>query len=1375
MALSQRDARVIIAAQSQGGLHDIRHDARDARDHRSSGEWTRASCHGGSGNVHGNCVTTHDRVVNSQERCGMQSLTRRQQLNDIGRMLDAVADGESRVLWLEGDAGSGKTHLLDEIGGSARTRGMRVLRAGFAGPTGAEPYRAVGEMVAEAMGTVSPEEEARARTWFKSNGAKFVDSFGEILAVIPGFAVGAAVYKIARITAGDRILGTEDPPSTVPRYPQQRVPLLRDLLLNDPGAAVIAIDDAQWVDSGTEEVIAALIAKLAKEPRTPGPRLLVIVVRGTDLSSGAIDRLEMVCARHLSESAKAWHRTRLAPLSASEMDDVAEHLFGRPCAFDPPFREWLRSTTSGNPLGVRGLLSALRDAGLVSHDEGRVVARLQPSPTGEVPPWLARVARGVEGGRGAVEGEIRMLPSAVRRFLEAAAAWRRSFPTEPTAAMAGLSRGETLDVLRDCERRGIVVRALDRAGMAGTTEHWSRFSSETWGTVLGRNTPASTLAMHARSIGKWWSVRATTICNAIRLEWEACDAGSDDRWCEAGRQLVSAAVEAADQLAMSGARCAGLQVLVDAETTLLDHTLFGNREENDVQRADRQVQRTLLSLLAQSSARFDRHATTMVSWPPDYRAFRGLELTHHLAVARTWAGLEWYTRALGSLRRAHELVADGADDADWLKFLRVTADVHSSRGAIGECRTAIREYYERFVAHPPEDAELGSILDAVAGWPSCVERNSLVEFLRALPGWDQEERLPARISIELDRLHPPWDVDNVDEMCSLIEAADAGEFRTISTLLLATVENYWPDDDQEEDGITPSVVEDAIRLVHLLDTTERLVRTQGDLRCANQLALASYDVLQDQVDSLERYDDEWDIRDLVDLTGELSETFSPLLQQMRVERLERIRALGGTRPSGHFLIALIRNTLVGDDEAWEMLETSLGGPVTGELVRAVSAMGDRLAESGPRLQQLLGWLNRERAKLGPESAVLGDILEALAEIHEVMGDPLQGARCLLEAARAVQGKEPARWRALTKRAHQMCEGKADGLQAMLEEGALSASSLEPLDLAHEIPEDLLAREDLAEWSIAKAGDAIEPSDAVALYERAISIYTSIPDGLTRCDDIHELVFDHLSWAAWDERDLARRTALMNDAEQALIRAVSVNEELGDLRRIAALNTKLFEACIERIDLGVDVLVATAVARAQEAFEVAVSCELFDEAGEALDAVEVALWRVLGEEGEDDDDYENQEEYDDCEDDEDDEDDDEAEDEYGDEAEDEDDDTLTGEVEPSVPMVDTAPFREALRAFLEAARARLRHEDDDADEDDAEEDDDDDDDAALIPIPDLVQAALRSEGRVASADVRAAFDCDSAEAREYLRDWVDAGWLVRRGAGRGTHYIAGDLD
>lgn len=250
----------------------------------------------------------------------------------LGEALDRVASGQAAVVLIEGEAGIGKTRLLDEALREARGRGMQIA-AGSAEEL--ERTRPFG-LVADAFGCIRSSPDAR-RT------------------------------AIAEMLAGG---GGDQGPVTVTSDPGLRfqvidafADLAEELALSGP--LVIGADDLQWADPSSLVTLAALSRRLAYFPAAligclrPWPRRPEL-----DRLAGA---LAAAGARHLTLHSLA--------------DDAVSDLVAEMVAATPGRRLLARMAgAAGNPLFVTELLAALTQEGAIDTAGGRAEAAEVPLP-----------------------------------------------------------------------------------------------------------------------------------------------------------------------------------------------------------------------------------------------------------------------------------------------------------------------------------------------------------------------------------------------------------------------------------------------------------------------------------------------------------------------------------------------------------------------------------------------------------------------------------------------------------------------------------------------------------------------------------------------------------------------------------------------------------------------------------------------------------------------------------------------------------------------------------------------------------------------------------------------------------------------------------
>ena len=253
----------------------------------------------------------------------------------LGEALDRVASGRRAVVLIEGEAGIGKTRLLDAALEDARGRGMQVAAGRAEELERTRPFGAV----ADALGCARSSRDPRRA------------AIGELLA-----------------TGGDG----ERNPITVTSDPGLRfrvVDALADLVeeLALPGPLVIGLDDLQWADPSSLLTLSALSRRVEYLPVgliacfRPAPR------------PAELDRLiawlAAAAGRHLS----------LGGLTGEAVTDLVTDAVAA-----KPGRELLAgiSGAAGNPLFVTEMVGALAQEGMIETSGGRAeVARIILPPT----------------------------------------------------------------------------------------------------------------------------------------------------------------------------------------------------------------------------------------------------------------------------------------------------------------------------------------------------------------------------------------------------------------------------------------------------------------------------------------------------------------------------------------------------------------------------------------------------------------------------------------------------------------------------------------------------------------------------------------------------------------------------------------------------------------------------------------------------------------------------------------------------------------------------------------------------------------------------------------------------------------------------------
>lgn len=329
---------------------------------------------------------------------------------------EAASAGRGGVAVISGEAGIGKTTLLDALAGGLHREGAVVVYGRCNEDLGV-PY------------------------------AAWMEALGHLVDHVPGELLDAHVEQrgagLSRLVPA-LARRVEAPPSRSTDDETERFMLfasVADLLggVAERAPLLIVLDDLHWADRETLHLLRHLVTSEGFE-RT----LLAITYRGTDVDE----------FHPLAEVLAALHRLRttvsleLEGLDGAGLLGLMEGAAGHPLGPDAAeLRDVLAAETAGNPFFAREVLRHLLETGAIARsDDGHWVATtdltLIPLPVGVRRVMSERVAR---------------LGPAVGEVLRSAAVIGREFDLELLALASGTGEDELVDLLDRAVSAAMVV------------------------------------------------------------------------------------------------------------------------------------------------------------------------------------------------------------------------------------------------------------------------------------------------------------------------------------------------------------------------------------------------------------------------------------------------------------------------------------------------------------------------------------------------------------------------------------------------------------------------------------------------------------------------------------------------------------------------------------------------------------------------------------------------------------------------------------------------------------------------------------------------------------------------------------------------------
>lgn len=357
----------------------------------------------------------HASTVPSPPKAFRRIAGRRKELAELNAALQGAAHGQSMMLCISGEAGQGKTTLIDEFLQDVSSRSKALVAVGRCSErlAGAGAYLPVLEMLEGLMAGVDRESTA-------------------------------AVIKSIAPTWYRQLVSTADATSPSPsqeRLKREFLVLLQELSVRQP--LLVFLDDVHWADVSTTDLL-LYIGRQMDQLRL----LLLTTFRSAELYSSNHPFLQL----HREMQMRQFSREiQLEFFSAAEIREYLDlHFPGH--SFPDELAQQLAQRTEGNPLFVADLLRYMQE------QEAIVVRDGCWNLTGPLTSLLKGMPNTV---RSMVQRTMEQLGEEERRLLAAASVQGNDFESAVLADAIALDAVELEDKLEKLERKSGILRLID--------------------------------------------------------------------------------------------------------------------------------------------------------------------------------------------------------------------------------------------------------------------------------------------------------------------------------------------------------------------------------------------------------------------------------------------------------------------------------------------------------------------------------------------------------------------------------------------------------------------------------------------------------------------------------------------------------------------------------------------------------------------------------------------------------------------------------------------------------------------------------------------------------------------------------------------------
>jgi diguanylate cyclase (GGDEF)-like protein len=340
--------------------------------------------------------TTLEPTINLKHFVG-----REDEMAKLMRLLETSLDTGVQLVSVVGEAGVGKSTLIRHLHNEVRLRAGAFVGGRCSEADAKPPYAPWAEVIS----AIQETGVVRRRDWLELS--RLVPSVGDAPAVPSGnkYTLFGEIVAYLRLAASVRPI-------------------------------VVLLDDMQWSDAGTWDVLEHLASELSHD------RILVcLTMRSEDTRGMALER------RNRLIRDERFHEVILSRLSGAELDQWLRGVFGGETS--PELVAFIQKYSEGNPLLATQLVRMLLDDGLVRYEHSRWVIRADKD--GDLPSALT----------GLMDRRLERLAPGTRRVFSTAAVIGRVFDIDLAIAAGAGNEDEVLDALDE---------GLEHAVIEPTTE-----------------------------------------------------------------------------------------------------------------------------------------------------------------------------------------------------------------------------------------------------------------------------------------------------------------------------------------------------------------------------------------------------------------------------------------------------------------------------------------------------------------------------------------------------------------------------------------------------------------------------------------------------------------------------------------------------------------------------------------------------------------------------------------------------------------------------------------------------------------------------------------------------------------------------------------
>lgn len=397
---------------------------------------------------------------------------RRREIGRLREILTELLDGHSRICYLVGEAGLGKTRLIAELRNDWRDR--LAAAYGDVNPL----WQGWSEFVAVSYGASKPydmlKRQVRSFCGIRESDPPSIihERLDTLISAYPS-ALHERMHRVFGLLLGDLTIDRGHLSQGEAFQHELRAVLLQMAQVQvSKGPVVYVIDDVQWADVASLEAIRTMLPLVSRRP------VLFLFAMRPDWSAPGWQLYLESQIEYPEYSASIY----LEPLTAADSGTLVRELLGNAAVPDGIY-ELIERKAEGNPFFVEETVRALVDIGALSREANGF--------RWDAATDAARIAKLIslpENVLALLTARIDKLDAPVRRTLQLASVIGRSFPLRVLAFMADRPPGEVEEHLKRLGQADLV-----RPSVSGGAEDEHAFRH-----ALTRDAAYETILMRQR-------------------------------------------------------------------------------------------------------------------------------------------------------------------------------------------------------------------------------------------------------------------------------------------------------------------------------------------------------------------------------------------------------------------------------------------------------------------------------------------------------------------------------------------------------------------------------------------------------------------------------------------------------------------------------------------------------------------------------------------------------------------------------------------------------------------------------------------------------------------------------------------------------------